>query len=173
MRLSDEAVGKFIGEPYIDLHMRALDLAEEDRARAKEAGLSGYQLSVAYMEAVKVRLGQADPGRRSRCFVYFAFFGEGGAASRLKVGVSRSPAFRMSGLSTGNPLGLLWVYAVEFGSRKEAMRHERLAHKHLRESWVRGEWFSVCGIDEAEARRYSLELKKFTCDDLPMFEVQS
>lgn len=139
----------------------------------REAGVSGYALHVASAELAKRAFAADNPGHKTICYMYLAYFGVDGAASFVKVGVSRDPAFRMTGIATGNPLDRLWVFAAKFPSRKDAMRVERQVHAHLSESRRRGEWFRLDSLDEQACRHHALAIKEtFIGRDAGLFEVR-
>lgn len=168
MATTDEAIEILDDTPIVS----GLDEVYEAVEALREFGVTGYALTVASSEMAKRQFEQDNPGRKSACYLYFAYFGFDGVASFLKVGISNNPRFRMAGIATGNPLDRLWVYAAKFPSRKLACRAERAIHARLRQSRRRGEWFHVDGMDEQGCRYNSLQLKREVIGDQSLFEVR-
>lgn len=75
------------------------------------------------------------------CFLYFIdAHTEGGLC---KVGISKDPQKRLTGIKTSNPFRLALYSAVEFQSGASASTFESLVHCALEDYKSHGEWFTV------------------------------
>lgn len=78
--------------------------------------------------------------------VYLAFYGEGDAASHMKIGISRSVKSRLSGIKTGNPLPIMFAFEAAVISREDALTVEQALLTHMSHARLHGEWVHVGGL---------------------------
>lgn len=107
-----------------------------------EAYLDGLQDELIQM------IGQPIP-EKAQTWVYLAFHGAESRAEYMKIGVARNVRARMSGISTGNPLPMLWTYKAAFAGRHHALKVERALLGHMGPDRVKGEWVKVAGLSES------------------------
>lgn len=109
-------------------------------------------LPEAYVDGLQDELiqmiGQPIP-EEARTYVYLAFHGAEGRAEYMKIGVAGNVRARMGGISTGNPLPLLWAYKAPFAGRHLALKVEKALLGHAGSDRVKGEWVKVAGLSES------------------------
>lgn len=101
-------------------------------------------------EMVAAYLSFCDPQRLTRCYSYLAFFGDGTAANRLKVGISKSPEFRLKAVKPGSKP--MWSFACAFSDMKAAYRVEQAILDHFKDLRAHGEWLVIEPVDYEAAK---------------------
>lgn len=119
----------------------------EDAVRVLEA--HGYEAMNAFLAAVAA--GEPTPKDYAAFVkpssVYLAFFGEGGEARYLKIGIAENVAVRMSTHRSSCPLPCVRLLAVELQSRGEAVALEAHLLSHMAADRMHGEWVRVSDAD--------------------------
>lgn len=117
-----------------------------------------YYLDSIELELKDMLTGRGYSFRRDAAAVYLAFFGVGGVAEYLKIGIAKNVKFRMDGHATSNPFEQMWVYSAMFGSRLQAGAVERALISSQAEHNIKGEWIRVNIASTGEATRLAESL---------------
>lgn len=132
-----------------------LHYPEGDDDRLVEAAVKGALANIASVPVAAKRIAELHNGS---AYCYLAFYGLGGVASFMKVGMTRHPEQRLYNMATGNPLDCLWVFVSRLPVAKDAFKVEQALHKHLDPNKRRGEWFSVGETDGKAAEALARQL---------------
>jgi hypothetical protein len=119
------------------------DLIDQAFELLHQASFTPGFLANFHTECVKAHLEACDPHRKFRRYAYLAFFGDGQQATYMKVGISKDPNERFKGLTTGNPLKLMWCFACDLANTAVALRVEKAVLHHFKEQRAQGEWVSI------------------------------
>ncbi|GAA5075584.1 GIY-YIG nuclease family protein [Lysobacter panacisoli] len=134
---------------------------EGDHDRLVEAAVKGARANLATARVAAKRIAELHNGP---AYCYLAFYGLGGVANFVKIGMTRHPEKRLYGMATGNPLDCLWVYVSRLPVAKSAFRVEQELHRHLDPNKRRGEWFSVGETDAGGAAALARQLHAVAVD---------
>lgn len=92
--------------------------------------------------------------------VYLSFYGVGGLASFLKIGVAKDVRKRLAGHATSNPMPNLWAFTASFMSRQKAEAVEAMLLRNLGEFKAHGEWLHVEKLCRDKATTMADQLSK-------------
>lgn len=95
-------------------------------------------------------------------YVYVIGLVFNGVPSRpTKVGITSSPAGRLSTLQTASPYHLAIVHLFRFDRRGHALALEKFTHNFYRRERLRGEWFNVEPLEILDAMVFELDQHRF------------
>jgi len=127
--------------------IEAMQALEEAFDKLESVGFPAERLGMMKYELFKSWAGNQSAYFGSIRHCYLAFYGDGGEAKYVKVGISRDPKRRVKDFVTGNPLRVQWAFAAEIEGAREV---ELALHDHLRNYNTQGEWFALGGLTEPQ-----------------------
>lgn len=128
-------------------HMALVD----QEATAEEVAARAMNTAMQNLPTAKEAAEQIAALRNGHAYCYLAFYGMGGTAQYMKIGMTRHPEQRLYGMATGNPLDCLWVFVCKLPTVRAAYHVEKSLLRHMEDHKRRGEWLEVGETDEAGA----------------------